>query len=101
MVNKLSVKEQSEIRNELYKVALGAIQELGNETEIVSKGAIIHLPNDQYARLKITYCNPEKFSLQDERKEYLEKLEAASLRKEKAAEKARLKAERVSQKIEN
>lgn len=96
MATKLSQKEQAEVRGNLYKVALGAIQALGNETEVVSEGAIIHLPDGQYARLKITYCNPEKFSLEVEREEYRDKLARAAERQEKAAAKAKEKAEKAA-----
>lgn len=95
MAEKLKVAEQAEIRANLYKVALGALQTEGMETEVVSKGAIVHLDNGQYARVQISYCDPTKFDLEKERAEYQGKLEKRAERAEKAAAKAREKAERA------
>ena len=99
MAEKLTVKEQREIRSQLYKIALGAIQEQGNETEVVSKGALVHLPNGQFARVQISYCDPTKFNLENERAEYKEKLEAAAERADRAAQRAKEKAERAAKKV--
>jgi hypothetical protein len=95
MADKLKVAEQAEIRADLYKIALGALQENGMETEVVSKGAIIHLVNGQYARMQISYCDPTKFNLEKERLDYQDKLDKRAERAEKAAQKAREKAERA------
>jgi hypothetical protein len=95
MANKLKVAEQAEIRANLYKIALGAMQESGMETEVVSKGAIVHLEDGQFARVQISYCDPTKFNLEKERAEYQEKLNKRAERAEKAAAKAREKAERA------
>ena len=95
MADKLKVAEQAEIRANLYKIALGAMQENGMETEVVSKGAIVHLENGQFARVQISYCDPTKFNLEEERTDYQEKLNKRAERAERAAMKAREKAERV------
>ena len=94
-MEKLKVAEQAEIRANLYKIALGALQENGMETEVVSKGAIVHLDNGQFARVQISYCDPTKFDLATEREEYQTKLDKRAERAEKAAQKAREKAERA------
>ena len=95
MAEKLKVVEQAEIRSNLYKIALGALQNEGMETEVVSKGAIIHLDDGQFARVQISYCDPTKFDLEKERADYQTKLEKRAERAEKAAAKAREKAERA------
>lgn len=77
-MDKLPVKEQASRRSELYMIALGAIQQEGLATEVVSNGAIIHCEDGQHYRLKIQYCNPEKFSIDKERETYQEKLSNAA-----------------------
>lgn len=99
MAEKLKIAEQATIRSNLYDIALSAIAREGLETEIVSKGALIHLENDQFARVTITYCNPEKFDLEKERQEYVDKTAAAAERKAKAAEKAAEKAKKAAEKV--
>lgn len=99
-MDKLPVKEQASRRSELYMIALGAIQQEGLATEVVSNGAIIHCEDGQHYRLKIQYCNPEKFSIDKEREAYQEKLSNAVERARKAAEKKKIKAERAKQKSE-
>jgi hypothetical protein len=103
MIEKLKINEQAQIRSNLYKITLGALQEQGLETEEVSNGAIVHLANGQFARIKVMYCNPEKFSLEKERELYQEKLSKAAERKAHAAQvaKAKEKAERNAKKNEN
>ena len=102
MSEKLSVKEQAEIRANLYKITLGAIQtETGNETEVVSNGAIVHLPDGQFARIKISYCDPTKFSLEKEREDYKLKLEKSAERAAQAARKAAEKAQRQADKAKS
>ena len=102
-MDKLPVKEQASRRSELYMIALGAIQQEGLATEVVSNGAIIHCEDGQHYRLKIQYCNPEKFSIDKEREAYQEKLSNAAERARKAAEKKkkeeeeRLREEKVRQ----
>lgn len=99
-MDKLPVKEQASRRSELYMIALGAIQQEGLATEVVSNGAIVHCEDGQHYRLKIQYCNPEKFSIDKERETYQEKLSNAAERARKAAEKKKIKAERAKQKGE-
>lgn len=104
MAEKMSVKEQSVVRSHLYEIALGAIVGDGKETEVISDGALIHLGDEQYAKLKISVCDATKFDLQAVRDEYQEKLrkqaEAAEKRAEAAAEKARKAEEKAARKAE-
>lgn len=98
MKEKMSVKEQASVRANLYEIALSAVADKGMQTEVVADGALIHLGNDQYAKLKISVCDASKFNLEDERAIYQEKLakqaEMAQKRADAAAEKARKAAER-------
>lgn len=102
MAEKMSVKEQSTVRAHLYEVALGAIVNDGKETEVISDGALIHLGNGQYAKMKISVCDATKFDLEVVRQEYQEKLakqaELAKKRAEAAEEKAKKVAEREAAK---
>lgn len=102
MAEKMSVKEQSAVRSHLYEVALGAIVADDKETEVISDGALIHLGDGQFAKMKISVCDATKFDLEVTRQEYQEKLakqaELAKKRAEAAEEKARKAAEREAAK---
>lgn len=102
MAEKMSVKDQAIIRSHLYEVALNAIVQDGKETEVIADGALIHLGDGQFAKLKISVCDATKFDLEATRAEYQEKLakqaELAQKRAEAAAEKARKAAEREAAK---
>ena len=102
MAEKMNVKEQASVRAGLYETALNAIANKGLMTEIIADGALIHLGDGQYAKLKISVCDATKFSLEDARADYQEKLEKqaelAQKRAEVAAEKARKAAEREAKK---
>lgn len=93
----MSVKDQAIVRSHLYEVALNAIVQDGKETEVIADGALIHLGDGQFAKLKISVCDATKFDLEATRAEYQEKLakqaELAQKRAEAAAEKARKAAE--------
>lgn len=95
---KMSVKDQAVVRSHLYEVALNAIVQDGKETEVIADGALIHLGDGQFAKLKISVCDATKFDLDATRAEYQEKLakqaELAQKRAEAAAEKARKAEER-------
>ena len=98
----MSVKDQAIVRSHLYEVALNAIVQDGKETEVIADGALIHLGDGQFAKLKISVCDATKFDLEATRAEYQEKLakqaELAQKRAEAAAEKARKVAEREAAK---
>lgn len=102
MSEKMSVKDQAIVRSHLYEVALNAIVQDGKETEVISDGALIHLGDGQFAKLKISVCDASKFDLEATRAEYQEKLakqaEMAQKRAEAAAEKARKAAEKEAAK---
>lgn len=101
-IEKMSVKDQAVVRSHLYEVALNAIVQDGKETEVIADGALIHLGDGQFAKLKISVCDATKFDLEATRAEYQEKLakqaELAQKRAEAAAEKARKAAEREAAK---
>lgn len=98
----MSVKDQAIVRSHLYEVALNAIVQDGKETEVIADGALIHLGDGQFAKLKISVCDATKFDLEATRAEYQEKLakqaELAQKRAEAAAEKVRKAAEREAAK---
>lgn len=102
MVEKMSQKDQAIVRSHLYEVALNAIVQDGKETEVIADGALIHLGDGQFAKLKVSVCDATKFDLEATRAEYQEKLakqaELAQKRAEAAAEKARKAAEREAAK---
>lgn len=101
-IEKMSVKDQAVVRSHLYEVALNAIVQDGKETEVIADGALIHLGDGQFAKMKISICDATKFDLEATRAEYQEKLakqaELAQKKAEAAAEKARKAAEREAAK---
>ena len=102
MAEKMSVKDQAIVRSHLYEVALNAIVQDGKETEVIADGALIHLGDGQFAKLKISVCDATKFDLDATRADYMEKLakqaELARKRAAAAAEKERKAAEREAAK---
>jgi hypothetical protein len=102
MAEKMSVKDQAIVRSHLYEVALNAIVQDGKETEVIADGALIHLGDGQFAKLKISVCDATKFDLGAARADYMEKLakqaELARKRADAAAEKERKAAEREAAK---
>lgn len=102
MAEKMSVKDQAIVRSHLYEVALNAIVQDGKETEVIADGALIHLGDGQFAKLKISVCDATKFDLDATRADYMEKLakqaELARKRADVAAEKERKAAEREAAK---
>lgn len=96
MANKLSVTEQAAARKELYDLALAGIGEI-HEVETVSDGALVHLPNDQFALIKIVIKDPTKFDLATERAAYADKLAGEKERAEKSAAVAAKKAEKLAE----
>ena len=99
-VEKLTQAEQAVLRSEAYEAALTALTNIGYTSEVVKKGAVITKDGEQYLRIQISYCNPEKFDLDAERAEYAESLAKRAERAEKAAEKARAKANKAQAKTE-
>lgn len=97
---KMSIKDQAAARASLYEVCTTALFEKGYDSEPVCDGSLIHLPNGQFAVIKISIKDATKFNLEEEREKYTEKQVAAAERAEKAAEKARKKAEKAKEKAE-
>ena len=98
MAEKMSVKDQVVVRSHLYEVALNAVVQDGKETEVIADGALIHLGDGQFAKLKISICDATKFDLEATRAEYQEKLAKQAELAEKRAEAARIKAEKAEKK---
>lgn len=101
-MEKMSTKLQATTRATLYEAALESIVNLGYESEIVAKGALVRDTDGNYFRIQISYCTPDKFDLEGERAAYREKLDkAAEAAAKKAAameEKARKAEERAAKK---
>lgn len=95
---KMSVKDQVTVRSHLYEVALNAIVQDGKETEVIADGALIHLGDGQFAKMKISICDATKFDLEDTRAKYQEKLAKQAEMAEKRAEAMRIKAEKAEKK---
>ena len=99
-VEKLTQAEQAVLRREAYEAAITALTNIGYTSEVVKKGAVITKDGEQYLRIQISYCNPEKFDLEGERAEYAEALAKRAEKAEAAAEKARAKAAKAQAKAD-
>lgn len=97
-IKKLPVAEQAAIRKTLYGLALDGIETAGYETEAISEGSLIHLPDGQFALVKITVKDPEKFDLTSAREDYAAKQAAAAERSAAQAKKAQEKAAKDAEK---
>ena len=98
-MDKLSVKESSAVRTELYDVALSALNGVGYDTEAIKGGALIHLPNGYFAKMSISVADATKFSLEEVREEYQAQLKAREAAAAKAEAKALEKAEKEKAKL--
>lgn len=58
MAEKMSVKAQAEVRATLYSAAREAVEALGYATETIATGALVHLPDGQYAEVNISIKDP-------------------------------------------
>lgn len=103
-MEKMNVKQQVEVRANLYDIVIGGLHTKDFETEAVCDGLLIHLPDGYFAKLKISICDAAKFDLTEEREAYAEKLRKQSERAEaarlKAEEKARKAAEKAAKAAE-
>lgn len=99
MAEKLSMAKQAVLRSEAYDAAITALANIGYTSEVVKKGAVITKDGEQYLRIQISYCNPDKFNLDGERAEYANVLNKRAERAEKSAQKAKEKAEKAEKAI--
>lgn len=104
-MEKMNVKQQAEVRANLYDIAINGFHGAELETEAICDGLLIHLPDGYFAKMKISICDATKFDLAAERENYAEKLqkqseraEAARLRAEEKARKAAEKAAKAAEK---
>ena len=101
MNEKMSPKEAAIVRSKLYEITLNAlVNDGGFDTEAVSDGALVHLGDGQFAKIRISVCDATKFDLNKIREEYKEKLAKQAEAAEKKAEAARAKAEKEARKAE-
>ena len=103
---KMKIEEQAKVRAQLYSYVEEILNDYNMDFERVCEGTLVHLPDGQYAKIKISICDAEKFSLVQEREKYAEKTckaaERAEIARKKAEEKAnklKAKAEKAAEKI--
>ena len=93
-MEKMNKAVEAEVRKNLYEVALDALAREGFTTEVIKDGALIHLPDGYFAKVKVSICDATKFDLDVTRAEYQELLQKRAEAAEKKAQKAREKAEK-------
>lgn len=107
-MNKMTVKEQAAKRAEIYSAIENQMKTSGYAPEVCKKGMLLDLGDGNYGIVKVTVCNPEKFDLEETRREYAEALvkkaeraEAARIKAEQREAKAKAKAEKAAEKANN
>lgn len=93
-MEKMTMKQAAELRNALYAQIIDAV---GEQTEPVVDGLLVHLPDGNFAEVKVVIKN-EKFDLEVARQAYADKMARAAERIAKQAEAAAKKAEAAAKK---
>ena len=97
-MDKMGIKEATEIRSQLYSLVNEELNASGFETEPIKGGVLIHLPDGYFAKLAISINDATKFDLEAVREEYNLVIENRTKRAEEAKEKARIKEEKAAAK---
>ena len=98
MAKKMDPKQSSEARANLYDICTRSLANAGFETEKITGCALIHLPDGQFAKLKVSVCDAEKFDRELAREDYKEKqAKKEELRKKKEAERAEREAKKAQE----
>lgn len=105
-MSKMTIKEQATKRAELYTLIETVMKANDYSPEVCKKGMLLDLEDGNYAIVKVTICNPEKFNLDETRREYAEMMvkraeraEAARVKAEQREAKAKAKAEIAAEKV--
>lgn len=93
-MEKMTMKQAAELRNALYAQIIDAV---GEQTEPVVDGLLVHLLDGNFAEVKVVIKN-EKFDLEVARQAYADKMARAAERIAKQAEAAAKKAEAAAKK---
>lgn len=91
---------KAEMRRELYGYIDTVLGEKDFVTELVKEGLLVHLPEDEFAVVKVTIKKKEAFDLADARQEYAEKLAKEKERREALEKAAAKKAEKEAKAAE-
>lgn len=97
MTEKMSAKEQVEVRANLYEIALTALGNAGYATETVKGGSLVDLGNGQFAVLNIAVKNSEKFDVDEARQQYADQQTKNAEKKAEVAAKAEAKAAKAAE----
>lgn len=91
----MTIKEQAIVRSKFYTAIEDMVKStMEYESEPFKGGLLVSLGDGNYVKINVAVANPDKFSVEDVRREYAEILAARAER----AEKARLKAEERARK---
>ena len=103
-MDKMSIKDATDVRVNLYGVTIDALQNEGFVVEPIKGGSLIHLGNGYFAKMAISVCDASKFDLEATRAEYAEAVATRKVKTEEAKAKAEAKeaakAEREAAKAE-
>lgn len=97
-MNKMSMKEQAEVRANLYGMAEKVLNDNGYYTEPIKGGMLIDIGNGRYAKMSVSICDSDK--VDKWREEYAESMAKKADKAEAKAERERLKAEKAAKRVE-
>lgn len=100
IMEKMSVKAQAEVRAKFYGLVENAAKAEGMETEPFKDGLLVNLGDGHFVKVKVAVANPEKFDIEEVRRDYAEVLAARAERAEKARAKAEEKARKEKERAE-
>lgn len=96
-MEKLSVKEATATRVELYGIATAALDAQGFVTEPIKGGSLVDLGNGYFAKLTISVCDASKLDVDALRAEYTEAVEKRAAKAVEAQAKAAVKAAKAAE----
>lgn len=97
-MDKMSMKEQAEVRVNLYSMAEKVLNDNGYYTEHIKGGMLINIGNGRYAKMSVSICDSDK--VDKWREEYAESMAKKADKAEAKAERERLKAEKAAKRVE-
>ena len=88
-MEKMNPSTQATVRSNLYTMVENTVNGNGLTTEPVTDGMLVHLEDGNFAKIRISICDPTKFDLDEARKAFAEKTAKAAARAAAASERAK------------
>jgi len=95
-MEKMNPSTQATVRSNLYSLVEKTVNESGFVTEPVTDGMLVHLEDGNFAKIRVSVCDPVKFDLEEARKAFAEKTAKAAARASAASERAKAAEEKAT-----